>query len=56
MPHFKLKAPMPHLEDATFLFDGNPDPERYEEVVAEAVAAIFPPAAEAAADAQTEEN
>ena len=30
MPLFRLIAPMPHLEDATFDFDVNPDPDRYE--------------------------
>lgn len=32
MPLFRLKDPMPHLVDATFLHDENPDPERYAEV------------------------
>jgi hypothetical protein len=33
MPLFRIKNPMPHLEDATFDFPVNPDEEAYVEVV-----------------------
>lgn len=56
MPLFHLKDPMPHLEDATFSYDENPDPERYDEVASEPEAVVAPPAAEAAGESQTEEN
>jgi hypothetical protein len=39
---------MPHLEDATFLHDENPDPERYDEVT-DATEPVAEPAPEAAA-------
>lgn len=33
MPLFRFVHPTPDTQDATFLFEANPDPERYEEVV-----------------------
>lgn len=57
MPLFRLKAPMPHLEDAAFLYAENPDADRFEEVPdTEAATAPPAPVAASAPEPQPEES
>lgn len=56
MPLFRFINPPAGLEDASYLFDSNPDPKRYEEVEKPKTRKPSTVPADAPAESETEAN